>query len=95
MIGMALWCDGSDNDGVRFSLILGSAIGDISLKLLKFNLECKSVCNSTIWFARVPTEANLSDHPSRGVEHPLLVSDVDVTENAWSFVSSFLEKSMS
>ena len=42
MIGMALWCDGSkekaylsfcDIDGVRFSLILGSAIGDISFEI--------------------------------------------------------------
>ena len=94
-----MWCEGlkdkayisfCDNDGVRFSLIRGTATGDAAQKLLKLNLECKNVCNSTIWFARVPTEANLSDLPSRGVSHPLLEPSLDISGLAWSFISSHL-----
>ena len=104
IIGMALWCDGSkekaylcfsDNDGVKFSLIRGTANGEAGVTLLRFNLECKNACDITVWFARVPTEANLSDHPSRGVDHPLLTAFTNVTDCARVVLSSILAASTS
>ena len=80
---------------MRYSLIRGTATGKVAINLLKFNLECKNVGNSTIWFSRVPTESNLSDHPSCGVDHPLLTLEKDISNNAWNFISSVLAFSKS
>ena len=38
--------------------------------------------HSRAWFARVPTEANIADFPSRLSQHPLLVPEADVSDSA-------------
>ena len=55
-----------DNDGVRFSLVKASAAGTIAQKLMAFHLKLEALSGSRTWFARGPTECNLSDYPSRG-----------------------------
>ena len=43
---------------------------------MQCHLEIETSCNTKSWFARVPTEANLSDYPSRQCEHPLLLNNL-------------------
>ena len=93
VLSLHLWCkDGDnnihvwfgDNDSVRYALIKASGTGPVSTALLKFHLEDEAKRNSVVWFARVPTEANISDYPSRLVSHPFLVEthncNVDAVE---------------
>lgn len=68
--GLQVWF--GDNDAVRFSLIKGSAEGDIGKALI--HLKHESLESSQAWFASVPTEANMSDFlPSRGAPCPLFM----------------------
>ena len=39
---------------------------------MRIHLEHEALNSSQAWFARVPTEANISDFPSRGEAHPML-----------------------
>ena len=61
-----------DNDSARFSLIRGSCLSQHASALMRYHLEKEARNNLNPWFARVPTEANVSDFPSRNVPHPLL-----------------------
>ena len=61
-----------DNDAVRFSLIRGNCASHVATKLMEHHLRREADCNLCVWFARVPTEANVSDYPSRDAAHPLL-----------------------
>ena len=63
-----------DNDAARFSLIRGSCASYVAIRLMEYHLRREADNNLCVWFARVPTEANISDHPSRGVAHSILES---------------------
>ena len=62
---------------MRHSLIRANGNGSIAKALLSYYLRHESLQSAAVWFARVPTEANLSDFPSRGKCHPLLRPDLD------------------
>ena len=79
-----------DNDGVRFSLVKASAAGTIAQKLMAYHLKL-ALCGSRTWFARDPTECNLSDYPSRGVAHGLLLDCCNVTMKAMEAFVKVLE----
>ena len=66
-----------DNDSARFSLIRGSCLSQHASALMRYHLEREAFNNLCTWYARVPTEANVSDYPSRAVPHPLLLEDKD------------------
>ena len=66
-----------DNDGVRFSLIRGSCLSKHASALMRYHLSREATNNLCTWFARVPTEANLGDYPSRNVPHELLTEDIN------------------
>jgi hypothetical protein len=66
-----------DNDSARYSLIRGSCLSQHASPLMRYQLERETVNNLCTWYARVPTEANVSDYPSRNVPHPLLPSTMD------------------
>ena len=55
-----------DNDASRFGLIKAESNSLVSQKIIKqyYRLECLSP--SVTWFARVPSESNPADPPSRG-----------------------------
>ena len=83
VLSLHLWCKSGesnihvwfgDNDSVRYALIKASGSGKVAIAMLKFHLLDEASRNSLVWFARVPTEANISDFPSRLVEHPFLPS---------------------
>ena len=59
-------------DSVRYALIKASGTGAVATALLQIHLVDEAKRNSLVWFARVPTEANISDYPSRLVPHPFL-----------------------
>jgi len=86
-----LWCTEDDealhvifgdNDGVRFSLIRASAAGDHGQALMQYQLRLEADCGLRTWYARVPTEANISDWPSRNQHHDMLDSFCDVSAKA-------------
>ena len=66
-----------DNDGVRFSLIRGSCLSRHASALMRYHLSREATNNLCTWFARVPTEANLGDYPSRNAPHVLLTEDIN------------------
>jgi hypothetical protein len=71
-----------DNDSVRFALIRGVAQGVVAENIMQFHLEIEVSFNSNIWFARVPTEANIADLPSRALDHSFLASTTNVNRDA-------------
>eukprot|EP00435_Cladocopium_sp_Y103_P038332 s3870_g10.t1 len=80
-----------DNDGVRFSLIKATAAGEIGQLLMEYHLRLEAIADSRTWFARVPTEANISDYPSRSVAHPLLVEECNVSLQAKLCLDAILD----
>ena len=66
-----------DNDGARFSLIRGTCLSRSATLLMEYHLLREAEQNLRTWFARVPTEANISDYPSQNMPHPLLESKLD------------------
>ena len=79
-----------DNDGVRFSLVKASAAGTVGQRLMAYHIRQEALKGSRTWFARVPTECNLSDFPSRGVMHALLGEDCNVSASALVLLSEVL-----
>ena len=71
-----------DNDGVRFSLIRGTGASFVASWLMEYHLNQEADNNLCLWFARVPTEANISDFPSRGAYHPMLTGRCDQSVEA-------------
>ena len=61
-----------DNDSVRFALIRGTGLATVASTVMRLHLQTQVEVNSSIWFARVPTEANVADLPSRVVAHHIL-----------------------
>jgi hypothetical protein len=57
---------------VRASTILNSAA-----RLMEYHLLREAENNMRTWFARVPTEANIADYPSRNMPHDLLEQRLD------------------
>eukprot|EP00435_Cladocopium_sp_Y103_P040568 s1901_g11.t1 len=91
VLATALWCEEEsedlhvffgDNDGVRFSLIRASASGVVGQGLMEFQLQLEARNGIRSWYARVPTEANISDFPSRSQAHELLPPGIDVSAKA-------------
>ena len=85
ILAMALWTERMansfqilflDNDSVRYALIKGSATGDVACRLMHLHLKLEASQNLNTWFARVPTEANIADLPSRACAHVLLPDDL-------------------
>ena len=46
-------------------------------RLMEYHLLCEAENNLCTWFARAPTEANISDHPSRNMLQALLELKLD------------------
>ena len=65
-----------DNKGVRFTIIKASAKGSIVLKLVKYYISLESDLAVSMWCARVSSESNIADAPSRKFSHELLVEDL-------------------
>ena len=55
-----------DNDASRFGLIKAESNSLVSQKIIKQYYRLESLSPSVTWFARVPSESNPADPPSRG-----------------------------
>ena len=91
VVATAVWCSREgealhvifgDNDGVRFSLIRATTMSTTSQPFLEYQLRLEADCGLQTWYARVPTEANISDWPSRLQAHDLLVEECNVSMEA-------------
>lgn len=100
-LGMDLWasCLASaypvlygDNDSVRFALSRGIGLGLIANTIMQQRLETEVKFNINVWCARVPTEANIADIPSRFLSHPFLSSSRDESSKAWQCLEKFLKR---
>ena len=60
---------------------------------MNLHLSLEVEHNMNIWFARIPTEANLSDLQSRCTGHPRLTSDKDVSQMANVNLKRFIDAS--
>ena len=82
-----------DNDAVRFALIKGSAQGDVANALMYMQLALEATEPVNLWFARVPSHANISDFPSRFQPHSFLQDETCVSSRAnlefFPYVSEF------
>ena len=99
VLAIQLWCGTDeeslhvwfgDNDSVRYSLIRGMAIGKFGQPLMIQHLHWEALHTTRTWFARVPTEANLSDFPSRGLPHEQLTEAKDISGKALDLLQSIL-----
>ena len=79
-----------DKDSVRYAPIRGTGLGTVASTIMKLHLRTEVDINSCIWFARVPTEANIIDVPSRGTTHPFLEVQFDVSSTAAVCLERFL-----
>ena len=81
-----------DNDSVRFALIRGTGMGKVASTTMQLHLENEVAFNTNVWFARVPTEANIADIPSRFASHPLLLDSLESSSCAFDSLMKFLDK---
>ena len=78
-----------DNDCVRFALIRGTGLGTVAATIMKLHVQTEGDSNTGLWFARIPTEANLADVPSRLIEHRFLRAEVNDSSNAAAGLERF------
>ena len=71
-----------DNDSARFSLIRASGSGLVASFFLEKYLSWEAENNVATWFARVPTEANIADFPSRFQKVDILRDDLSCNGSA-------------
>ena len=81
-----------DNDSVRHALIRGVGLRVVVGTILQVYLRLEMVSNTCTWFARVPTEANVADFPSRLQKHPLFANGHDDSELASISLKGFLQE---
>ena len=61
-----------DNEGCRYLILRGRAENKNLSKLVHQIARSEEDSSLFIWYARVPTECNIADAPSRGKSHELL-----------------------
>ena len=83
-----------DNDGVRFSMRRGTCSSCVASWLMEYHLHKEALNNLCLWFARVRTEANINDLPSRGVYHPMLTGRCDESAGALAWFETLKCKLM-
>ena len=80
-----------DNDSVRFALIRGTGLGLVAEVIMKQHLEREVNYNTNVWFAPVPSEANIADIPSRFLQHPFLQPSMDESSKSMQNLAKFLK----
>ena len=80
-----------DNDSVRFASIRGTGLGLVAEVIMKQHLEAEVNYNTNVWFARVPSEANIADIPSRFLQHAFLQTSMDESSKSMQSLAKFLK----
>ncbi len=100
-LSMELWKDSLvdsfpvlyvDNDGVRQALVRGVASGTVANTVLQRHLRFEVNNSTSVWFARVPSEANIADWPSRGKAHPFFAEKPDDSKSANTLLIDFMKE---
>ena len=79
-----------NNDSVRFALIRGTGLGTVTATIMNLHLQTEIENNTSLWFARIPTEANLAVIPSRLSDHPFLRAELNESTVAAAGLERFL-----
>lgn len=77
-----------DNEAVRFCMIRARSQGGPSLQLLKFYVTLEADLGLILWCARVSSEANIADFPSRSESHPLLRDELRIQIDIEAFLKT-------
>ena len=80
----------TDNDSVRHALIRGVGLGVVASAVMKKHLQLEVTNNTSSWFARVPTEANIADIPSRFQMHAFFELATNDSDKASECLQFFL-----
>ena len=80
----------TDNDSVRHALIRGVGLGVVAGAVMRPHLQMEVANNTSAWFARVPTEANIADLPSRFQLHPFFETGSNDSDKAAECLKVFL-----
>ena len=80
-----------DNDSVSFFLIRASGAGDVASILMSNHLAWELEKSCVTWFARVPTGANVADHPSRLKQLTILSDDLSCIRDASVVLEGLLQ----
>ena len=81
-----------DNDSVRHALVRGVASGAVANVMLQRHLKFEVNNSTSVWFARVPTEANIADWPSRGVTHLFFAEKPNDSSNANDLLENIMKE---
>ena len=76
-----------DNESARHGLINGSSPSISSQELITAVWQEILRLHASVWFARVPTVANIADLPSRGRWKELEELGYRCADQGWQFVS--------
>ena len=77
-----------DNEAVRFCMIRARSHGGPSLQLLKFYVTLEADLGLSLWRARVSSETNIADYPSRSEFYPLLRDDLRLQVEIEAFLKT-------
>ena len=80
----------TDNDSLRHALIPGVGRGLVAGTVMKMHLQIEVANNTSAWFARVPTEANIADFLSRFQLRPFLEDGSDDSNKAADHIQRFI-----
>ena len=69
-----------DNEVARFGMIKGYSYAPMVSRIVNALCIQLEECLILPWFLRVPPAANISDFPSRSLEHPFLKSDFKLND---------------
>jgi hypothetical protein len=82
----------TDNDSVRHALIRGVGLGVVAGATMRLQLQMEVANSTSAWFARVPTEANVADLPSRFQLHPFLETGLNDSDKAAECLKVFVKE---
>ena len=82
----------TDNDSVRHALMRGVGLGVVAGATMRLHLQMEVANSTSAWFARVPTEANIADLPSRFQLHPFLETGLNDSDKAAEYLRVFVKE---
>ena len=82
----------TDNEGVKHCLVRGNCQDNFAFQILHSFLEMEFSNDAELWIARVPSEANIADYPSRLADHPFLTCDCLFTLDVNEAIKAVLDR---
>ena len=70
----------------------GVGLGVVAGATMRLHLQMEVANSTSAWFARVPTEANIADLPSRFQLHPFLETGLNDSDKAAEYLRVFVKE---